>query len=633
MKQSLFSCLLFSVLTICVFSCAQKGMETQIAKSTISQTLPLPNIVWITSEDNSKHYMNLFDPKGVETPNIKMLADQGITFTRAFSNAPVCSVARSTLISGCYAPRVGVQFHRKIEKVNLPEGVEMYPSYLRKAGYYTTNKHKEDYNFNKPDDVWDDSSKTASWRNREAGQAFFHISNIGTTHESRLHFTKEDMQTYELKNELSEADVFPVHPNTKLFQYTNAYYRDKIQQMDRQLGDIVSELRQDGLMENTFIFYFGDHGGVLPGSKGYIYETGLHVPLVVYVPKKYQHLVNQSSGTSNAGFVSFIDFGATVLNLAGIKKPEGIDGIPFMGPNVSMDNVAQRDEVFCYADRFDEKYDLTRSYRKGNYKYIRNYSPFNFDGLMNNYRYKQLAYTEWWDLYKTNKLNEVQAQFFKPRAAEQLFDLSSDPYETKNLAAEKEFIQIRNQMRTLLTEKLKALPDLSFYPEHYLIKEAFKNPVEFGMLHQHDIASYIDICNLALYDYEEIKESIDSLLKSTDPWKRYWALTTIGHFNSTDLNHSLIRTIANSDHEMINRVRAAEYLALKKDINPVQAVTNALYQSNDAAEALSILGTIVLLQDGDIQYEFDLDERQLSSQVANNAEVKRRLLYLGLAVK
>ena len=630
MRPSQIYNLLFVLFAYLVLSCAQKGIDTQVLTNDLDRQLPPPNIVWITSEDNSKHYMKLFDPNGVETPHIKALADQGITFTRAFSNAPVCSVARSTLISGCYAPRVGVQFHRKIEKVNLPDGVEMYPAYLRQTGYYTTNKNKEDYNFTKPNNVWDDSSKTASWRNRSAGQPFFHISNIGTTHESRLHFTKDDMETYSLKNQLKETDVIPVHPNTELFQYTNAYYRDRIQQMDTQLGDIVAELSKDSLMDNTFIFYFGDHGGVLPGSKGYIYETGLHVPLVVYVPKNYQHLVNQPSGTSNAGFVSFIDFGATVLNLAGIKKPDGIDGIPFMGPNVSMDKVAERDEVFCYADRFDEKYDLTRSYRKGNYKYIRNYSSYNFDGLMNNYRYKQLAYAEWWDLYKSNQLNDVQAQFFKPRAAEQLFDLSTDPYETKNLASNGAYLEVRNQMRILLTNTLKSLPDLSFYPEHHLINEAFDNPVVFGQTHQDDIASYIDICNLALLDAEDAKETLVKLLQSPDPWKRYWALTTIGHLEADAVHQPLLETIASSDDQLINRVRAAEHLAFQYGLDPVPVITDALYHSEDAAEALSILGSIVLLQDGDTQFMFDIDGSRLSSQVSQNSEVKRRLLYLGL---
>ena len=146
--------ILFHLLLITIFfSCSTEKKET----------VP-PNIVWITSEDNSKHYMKLFDENGIETPFIDSLAQQGITFTHAFSNAPVCSVARSTLITGCYAPRIGAQFHRKIAKVPLPENMEMFPAYLKQAGYYTTNNSKEDYNLPKADSVWDDSSNKASWK-------------------------------------------------------------------------------------------------------------------------------------------------------------------------------------------------------------------------------------------------------------------------------------------------------------------------------------------------------------------------------------------------------------------------------------------------------------------------------------
>ena len=289
-----------------------------------------PNIVWITSEDNSKHYMKMFDDNGIETPEIQTLADHGVTFTHAFSNTPVCSAARSTLISGCYGPRVASHYHRKMMKVPMPGTLEMFPAYLRKAGYYTTNNNKEDYNFFKADNVWDESSKKATWRNRKEGQSFFHVRNFTTTHESRLHFNEEKMNALTPKTDLESFVIQPNHPQTELFKYTNAVYRDSIQLLDQKIGKVIDELEKDGLLENTFIFYYGDHGGVLPGSKGYLYETGLHVPLVVYIPTKYKHMVDAEIGTKIGGFVSFVDFGATVLNLAGIEIPEEMDGLPFV---------------------------------------------------------------------------------------------------------------------------------------------------------------------------------------------------------------------------------------------------------------------------------------------------------------
>ena len=594
------------------------------------QSLERPNIVWITSEDNSKHYLSLFDSNGVETPNIEKLAAEGIRFTRAFSNAPVCSVARSALISGCYGPRIGTQYHRREKLVPMPEGVQMFPAYLKEAGYHTTNNRKEDYNIIKPDGVWDDSSAKASWTQRAKGQPFFHVFNIGTTHESRLHFSKESMDSIKTQTQLTDFKVHPNHPNTPLFQYTNALYRDKIRTMDEQLGAVVSELEKEGLLDSTFIFYFGDHGGVLPGSKGYIYETGLHVPLVVYIPEKYKHLTPLKKGSATKGFVGFIDFGPTVLHLAGVPIPEGMDGTPFLGKDINTQALNQRDEAFGYADRFDEKYDLVRSFRKGKYKYIRNFQPFNYDALMNNYRYKQLAYQEWHSMFQDGKLNKVQAQFFEPRAPEQLFDLEVDPYETTNLALDPGFGSVLESMRTKLMEQAKEMSDLSFYPESFLVQNAFDNPVLFGRENKQKIASYIDVANLSLLDFKQAKPALEIALDADDPWQRYWALIACSSFgHQAEILKNKIREIARTDNVLLNKVRAAEFLGVI-GIDPSAVMTEALYQSQDGTEALLILNSVVLMKDGPQAYSFNIDFSKLAPQVKENAQVGRRLEYLNL---
>jgi arylsulfatase A-like enzyme len=175
---------------------------------------------------------------------------------------------------------------------------------------------------------------------------------------------------------------------------------------------------------------------VLPGSKGYLHETGLHVPLVVRVPDKWKHLVKLPLGSRVQGFVSFVDFGPTLLHLAGIKVPGHMDGKPILGPDVTLETLNQRDEAFGYADRFDEKYDFCRSLRKGRYKYLRNYQSYYPDGQQNNYRYQMLAYAEWRELFLAGKLNPLQQQFFLPKPAECLYDLETNPRETKNLAGD-----------------------------------------------------------------------------------------------------------------------------------------------------------------------------------------------------
>lgn len=588
-----------------------------------------PNIVWITSEDNSKHYMKLFDTNGVSTPYIESLAEQGIIYSNAFSNAPVCSVARSTIISGSYAPRIATQYHRKITKVPMPDSLMMFPAYLRKEGYYTTNNYKEDYNIIKGDNVWDESSKKASWKNRAEGQSFFHVFNIGITHEGGLHFTEKEKNQNTPKTNENEFKVHPNHPDTNLFKYTNALYRDKIKEMDNKVGEVLKELEKDGLLDNTFIFYFGDHGGVLPGSKGYLYETGLHVPLVVHIPEKHQHLAGIKKGTNVKGFVSFIDLAPTVLNLAGVKIPKGLDGKAFLGKNISIEEVNARDETYSYADRFDEKYDQVRAIRKGKFKYIRSYQPFNYDGLFNNYRYKQLAYQEWQSMYEEGKLNKIQAAFFKEREPEMLFDIESDPFETKNLIADPDYLDITIDLRQRLNTWVKQMPDLSFYPEHFLIENAFYNPAEFGRLHKEEIQKYVDISNLCLSEFESVKENLFNSLNSEDPWERYWGLITCSIFKENAISlEAIIRTIAYNDPENVNRMRAAEYLGITKIEDPSSVMTNTLYNSKIPAEALLILNSVVLMQSSQYNYKFDIRLGNISKAVAKNPEVKLRLDYL-----
>ena len=423
-------------------------------------------------------------------PNIEALAKKGVTYKHAFSQAPVCSVARSTLISGCYAPRIGVQYHRRTQKAPMPEGVEMFPAYLRKIGYYTSNNSKEDYNILKADNVWDESSRQATYRNRKPGQPFFHVQNYGTTHEGKLHFTKEQMDQHPTETDPDKMTPFPYHPNTSTSRYTYAKYQDLHKTVDKQIGAFIKQLEEDGLMENTFIFYYGDHGGVLPRSKGYVYESGLHVPLVVYVPEKYKDLVPSKIGGTEEAFVRFIDFGPTVLNLAGAKVPEGMDGKPFLGKGVSQEELSTRNSVWGYADRFDEKYDLVRSYRKGKYTYIRNYQPFNFDGLYNFYRYKMLLYQEWRELYRQGQLNPIQQQFFQSRPPEQLFDVEKDPHEVNNLAEDEAFQEVLLEMRKSFNKVSEEIRDLSFIPEPYFIEQGIDNPVRFGQENKVLITSF-----------------------------------------------------------------------------------------------------------------------------------------------
>lgn len=587
-----------------------------------------PNFVWLISEDNSMHFLKLFDEHGTETPAIAKLAEHGLLFENAFSNAPVCSVARTTLITGCYAPRIGTQFHRRSKLVPLPKGLRMFPAYLRDSGYYTTNKSKKDYNAVEGDGVWDESSNKASWRNRKDGQPFFHKQSFGASHESSLHFSAQQMSTQKTVTDPASVFVAPYHPDTPTFRYTYARYHDRIQEIDRQIGGVVDQLETDGLLEDTFIFYFGDHGGVLPRGKGYAYESGLHVPLVVRVPSKWQHLVPTENGSRVEGFVSFVDFGPTLLRLAGIQIPEQIDGEPFLGKGISSEDMNAQDEAFGYADRFDEKYDLVRTLRKGRFEYVRNYQPFNFDGLQNNYRYRMLAYTEWRDRYLAGRLNDVQAQFFEPREAEALYDLEADPHETNNLAGDPAYASVLIDLRERLTDRVKNLPDLSLIPESALVAEAFDNPTEFGEENAERIARLVDIADLSLIPLDDARQRLAAAIESDDPWARYWGLIACSsHGQAAKPFVSMARNLAKNDPELLVRVRAAEYLGLTHLDDPRPVIMDALSKTESLVEALLIFNSVVLLRDGQPGYDFQISAAGIKKS-ARGGEVDRRLLYL-----
>ena len=588
-----------------------------------------PNIVWIVSEDNSKHWLRLYEEGGAAMPNIEKLAENGLVFQNAFSNAPVCSVARSTLITGSYAPRIAAQYHRRAAMAPMPEGLRMFPHYLREAGYYTTNNSKTDYNLSDKG-MWDESSNKATYRNRDSEQPFFHVQNFGRTHEGQLHFTEEFMEENATETDPHGIKVFPYHPDTPVFRYTYAKFQDHHIETDAQMGEFLARLKDDGVADDTIVFYYGDHGGVLPRGKGYAYESGLNVPLVVHAPEKWRHLLPVNAGRSVDGFVSFIDFGPTVLNLAGVDVPETMDGMPFLGEGVTARDLDRRDEAFGYADRFDEKYDLVRTFRKGKYKYIRNYQPFNFDGLFNDYRYKMLAYREWHAMYQEGELNAVQSQFFEPREAEALYDIEKDPHETNNLADDPKSASVLRDLRQRLTNQVKEISDLSFLPEPAMLSEALSNPVQFGRENQDRIGKLVDTANLSLLPFAKAKSGIAKAFKSNDPWVRYWGAIVCSSFGKEASSFTeTAKNLVKNDADNLVRVRAAEFLALIGAVKPQKAIYLSLKNAESEVEANLILNTVTLLQDGQPGYEFNINPgifpKEWRSNVRGN--VSRRLAY------
>lgn len=590
-----------------------------------------PNVVWLMSEDNSVHFMELFDPQGARTPNIASMAADGIVFERAFSNSPVCSVARTTLITGCYGPRIGTQFHRRGKLANLSPELKMFPAYLRAAGYYTTNNRKEDYNAIKTDDVWDDSSGKATYRNRpDRATPFFHVQTFTQSHESSLHFAAQALERKPTTHDPDQVQLFPYHPDTPLFRYTHALYLDKMRLIDDLVGKFVDQLESDGVLDDTIVFYFGDHGGTLPRSKGYLYEAGLHVPLVVRVPPKWQHLSPFPPGGRCSGFVEFVDFAPSVLQLAGVEIPKSIDGKPFLGAGIEADQLATRNETFSYSDRFDEKYELARALRSGDWKYHRFYQPFYPDALRNNYRFKMLAYQQWQHLFSQGDLNPVQSQFFMPKQAEALYDLRTDPHETRNLAGLPEHHATLEKMRQRLRSRQAELPDLSFIPEAELIADAMDAPFRYGQQHAKRIVRYNDVVDACLQPIDKAISMLTGHLMATDPLERMWALVACCSLGSqAESLLPLGKELLETDDHRTTRVQAALFVAIADDMDPLPHLVAELNATASDWEALHILNQIVFVQDHlRPGQRIDVRKLQLTIKPSPSGEVQRRLSYL-----
>jgi arylsulfatase A-like enzyme len=349
------------VCCLALTACQETAQAPQQAEAT-EKAAPVdrPNILWIVSEDNSP-WLGSYGDELATTPRLDALAAESIRYTRAYSNAPVCAPSRNALITGAYPIAFGTEHMRSGFKI--PEEIRFYPSYLRDAGYYTTNNAKKDYNTVDQPDAWDESSRDATYRNRADGQPFFHIYNFSTTHESRLHYgsTAEN-------HDPDAVRLYPYHPDTPGARNDYAVYYDRLEEVDGEVGAVLDQLEADGLADSTIVFYYSDHGGAVAGTKRFLTEGGLHVPLLIRVPEQYRHLAGYGPTETVERPVSFVDLPATLLRLAGIEQPAHMVG------NSVLHESDQR-YVFAYGGRMDDRRNLVRSVSDGRYRLQRRPVP------------------------------------------------------------------------------------------------------------------------------------------------------------------------------------------------------------------------------------------------------------------
>ena len=421
-----------------------------------------PNILWLTSEDNGPH-LGCYGDTYATTPNLDRLASRGILYKYAWSNAPVCAPARSTIITGLYPPTAGGQHMRSM--VELPAEIRMFPQLLREAGYYCTNNRKEDYNFAKPGQVWDESSAKAHWRNRGPDQPFFAVFNTTVTHESSIR-----KRPHEAIHDPAQVRVPAYHPDTPIVRQDWAQYYDRLTEMDSFVGARLAELEAAGVADNTIVFYFGDHGSGMPRNKRSPKNSGLHVPLLVYVPPGLHTAATTElpPGSRSDQMVGFIDLAPTVLALAGVARPEYLQGVAFLGP----DRPEPRRYNFGFRCRMDERIDMARSAHDERYSYVRNYMPDVPAGQYLQYMFQTPTTRDWKRLYDAGELTPEQAAFWEPKQPEELYDLEQDPDEVHNLADSPGQRQVLERMRQATRDFSLAIRDSGFLPEAEMHRRA-----------------------------------------------------------------------------------------------------------------------------------------------------------------
>nr|WP_299070419.1 sulfatase [uncultured Allomuricauda sp.] len=479
-------------------SCQDMTKQDKYTLSTeMNNELPKrPNILWLVTEDMGA-YLPSFGDSTIVTPNLSRLAKEGVVYPNLFSTSGVCAPSRAAIATGMYPSSIGANHMRTTSYTEVtglpaydavpPPEVRMISELLRTKGYYCTNNSKQDYQFKAPATAWDESSPYAHWRNRGVDQLFFSVFNFTDTHESGLfepygnrysetrHYKSGDTNYKWKPDRMTEAEttvhlprdiefsIPPYLPDTDVVKRDMWKLYNNIAEMDNQVGAILKQLEDDGLLENTIIFFYGDHGGPLPRQKRLIYDSGLNTPMIVRFPNKMR------AGTRDDQLVSFVDFAPTLLSLTGTNPPEHLQGHAFLG---EYKPEKEREYIHAAADRFDAFTDAIRAVRDKRFKYIRNYRPEQGYYLPVEYRERIPTMQELLRLSAKGKLDSIQSLWFKEsKPVEELYDCQTDPHELHNLAEDPEYANKLSELRQEMDRWLVQIGDQPNLPERELISQ------------------------------------------------------------------------------------------------------------------------------------------------------------------
>lgn len=485
-----------------------------------------PNILWIIAEDASPH-IGCYGETVIKTPRLDQLARDGIRFSQAFVTAPVCSPCRSAMITGIYQTTLGAQNHRSqqtarkgggntayYDSYELPEAVKLVPELFKEAGYFTTlgdgpecrKLGKTDYNF-----IFDPSVyHGADWRLCPSDRPFFaQIMLKGG----------KDWQRVQRWTDPDRVKLPPYYPEHPVFRKRWAAYLDSWTKQDREVGQILNDLENAGVAENTIVFFWTDHGLTQARAKQFLYDEGIKIPLLVRFGDK------RMKGTVRDDLILQIDVAATSLALAEISAPDNMHG-----RNVFQANYTPRSMIVSARDRCDETVDIIRCIRTNRFKYIRNFMSYRSHTQPNETKDDEDFLLTLRALHDAGKLTELQSRILAPtRPVEELYDLQSDPFETVNLANRPEFRNTLEDLRNQLHSWMKESGDTGLIPEPILedMGRTFDN--KYFILKQPRHRNLIgDLINLVEAGEQGRIDSLHNALMSPDPSHRYWAATWLG---------------------------------------------------------------------------------------------------------
>lgn len=536
-----------------------------------TSSLERPNILWIVAEDLSPA-LGCYGHPNASTPNLDAFAKESVLFTHAFAAYPVCSPSRSCLITGMYPSTTGTGQMRSA--FPLPRGVIGFPQYLREAGYHTTNNVKTDYNSANAGRLtknsWVESNSTAHWRTRKKGQPFFAVFNDMTTHQSRTMVWPHPVFKKEIQAELSPDEIHnpnkvrvpSYYPNTSLIRRELARFHDCVTLMDRNAGSILAELEKDKLTEDTIVFFYSDHGSGMPRHKRLLTDSGMRVPLMVRVPKKWQHLVPGSGdpGRKTDKLVSFVDFAPTVLALCGIDAPTYMQGHNFL------DQKNKRGWVYGARDRVDEVFDCSRSVRNERWLYIRNYHPslgWNQPSVFSDLGEIRNEITNY-SLKTGMRLSSEQAHYLSPRRAPiEFYDCVADPKNTRNLALE----EMSNTQRVSLEKAQRAFQrirkqtrDVGCLPEGVMADLVKKNGEAIADLARNGKLNLDRIWNVADTVGRDAESAL-KFLRDDDPSINFWVITALKASRPNDKHKDDASRYVGQKSKVDASIEAAGWLA------------------------------------------------------------------------